>query len=508
MPKDLPGWSPQLERSFKEVLYRCLEEMHSTKAALYLAGTDGSFVLATHYGFGRRDALANRHERESAIVQRARETRTRPFAINHPDQFPEFANALMDAGTARLLVAPLYADSVLAGFVDARDKGGRQPFADADLEIASRIAGDLLNLIRHSNLVPGIGPDPSTQAPRVAPTLPGSAPSPDHAAPAVDDTAMRQILRSLRESMVRTGEVDRIGVSVIAEGHATLVLFTGDQDGDRDPSAVIKHQIECLKPHSLQVPAAGIWAVNSQQVPGRRKTPRHCIIATTVPIQENGWALVVSVVADSATGAAAHTMGHLEQEIAAIVTNAEARRSRRLLVRRLLLPGFENMPELAEHAEAVSRIAWAVARDLDLSDEECETALLAGYLHDVGMRELPDAAMYRHPAPGTSEKAEYQKHPVMGQKLLADTGLGSVPTVIRHHHERFDGGGYPDRLSGQAIPLISRIVHAAEVFDILTSTGSYKMPVTRHSAMNIMRGEAGKQFDPRVVDALARVVDA
>jgi hypothetical protein len=508
MPKDLPGWSPQLERSFKEVLYRCLEEMHSTKAALYLVGADGAFVLATHYGFGRRDALAVRHERGNAIVQRARETRTRPFAINHPDEFPEFAEALMDAGTARLLVAPIYADSILAGFIDARDKGGRQPFTDADLEIAARISDDVLILVRQSGLVNGLGPDQDALVPRVAPTAPTGRPSSDSSSPAVDATAMQKILRIVRAGMIQTGEIDRIGVSVVAEGRATVVLFLGEKDSDRDATALIAHQIESLEPFGLPVPAGADWTVSLQLVPGKRSTPRHGIIATTVPVQENGWALAVSVVADSEGRHAAQHVGRVEQEIAEIVTAAEARRSRRLLARRLLLPGLQPMPELAEHSETVSRIAWSIARDLGLSDEECETALLAGYLHDVGMRELPDPAMYRHPAPGASERAEYQKHPTVGEELLADAGLGGVPVVVRHHHERFDGAGYPDRLAGQSIPLLSRIVHVAEVFDTLTSTGSYKMPVTRHSAMNVIHGEAGRQFDPRVVDSLARVVDA
>lgn len=515
MPKDLPGWSPQLEKSFKEVLYRFLEEIHSTKAALYLLAQDGAYVLATHYGFGRRDELATRHERSGPVVARALETRTRPFSVNHPDEFPEFADPLMNAGTARLLVAPIYGESVLAGFVDARDKGGRRQFEPADEEMAARIAGDLLRLVRQSGLVAGLSPVETGARPDgdMVVRLSGDGAAAGGRSDAsdamgIDRAAMNAILRSARETMVRSFDVERVAVSVVEDGAAAMVLYCGDQDSDRDPGPMIRHQTEALGQHGGTAPPVDAWTVAVRDVSGPRATPRGSVIASFAPVVGIDWSLVVSVVVDSSGHRVSEHAGWLEHEIARHRAACRSRRSRRLLVRRLLLPGLERMPELAQHSEAVSRLAWATARELGLGSQECELALLAGYLHDVGMRELPDAAMYRHPSPGPAEKSEFHKHAETGGRILAGAGLEPVPTIVRHHHERFDGGGTPDGLTGTEIPLLSRIVHVAEVYDVLTSVTSYKLPVTRHAALGELRSDAGRQFDPEVVEALARVVEA
>ena len=124
----VPGWSPGLERSFKEILYRFLEEVQSTKAAFYLLAPDGTYVLMAQYGFGRRDLLAAELHARDPVVLRARDLRTHPHAINHPDEAPELAPFLEGAGTARLLLVPLWEGSRLLGFVDARDKGRKRPF--------------------------------------------------------------------------------------------------------------------------------------------------------------------------------------------------------------------------------------------------------------------------------------------------------------------------------------------------------------------------------------------
>ncbi len=82
MAEILPGWTPELERSFKEVLFRFLEEVHSTKAALYLRGPDGSFLLATQYGFGRREMVPTRHDSRAPLALKALEGRGKPIAVN------------------------------------------------------------------------------------------------------------------------------------------------------------------------------------------------------------------------------------------------------------------------------------------------------------------------------------------------------------------------------------------------------------------------------------------
>ena len=140
---------------------------------------------------------------------------------------------------------------------------------------------------------------------------------------------------------------------------------------------------------------------------------------------------------------------------------------------------------------------------LRLSEEDEETVTIAAYLHDVGMRELDYARIYRIEKAGEAEMRMFQRHPVVGARLVESAEFpGDLVRAIRHHHERWDGSGYPHRLVGRAIPLASRIIHLAEVYDVLTSSSSYKRPMAREAALETIRAEAGKQLDPELVPLL------
>jgi putative nucleotidyltransferase with HDIG domain len=158
------------------------------------------------------------------------------------------------------------------------------------------------------------------------------------------------------------------------------------------------------------------------------------------------------------------------------------------------------------HSEAVSRLAFSMAQKLDLSPERTEAAVLAGILHDVGMRELDYERLYCSSSPSADDRIRYQKHPKIGAQILLGTGLDEVVSAVRHHHERWDGTGYPDRLAREEIPFLARLVHVAEVFDVLTVPGRYRPTVSPGRAMEIIDRGKRHQFDPEMVEVLARVV--
>ena len=110
------------------------------------------------------------------------------------------------------------------------------------------------------------------------------------------------------------------------------------------------------------------------------------------------------------------------------------------------------------------------------------------------------------PAPTADDRRTYRQHVIIGERILRDTWMDTVTRAIRNHHERWDGRGYPDQLSGEAIPLLARLVHVAEVFDVLTSTSSYRPAVPTEQALATMTAAAGQQFDPSLVQVIAQVV--
>jgi HD-GYP domain-containing protein (c-di-GMP phosphodiesterase class II) len=147
-----------------------------------------------------------------------------------------------------------------------------------------------------------------------------------------------------------------------------------------------------------------------------------------------------------------------------------------------------------------------MAGALELSPLEAELAALAGLAHDVGIREVAGSPVARHRKLDAQERRRFQSHAPAGAELVAELGLERVGRVIRHHHERWDGQGYPDRLAGTAIPFLSRLVQVAEVYDVLTAPYSYRRTVSPERAIEMLRASAGAQLDPEMVEVLAGVV--
>ena len=153
------------------------------------------------------------------------------------------------------------------------------------------------------------------------------------------------------------------------------------------------------------------------------------------------------------------------------------------------------------HCERVSELACALAIRAGLPREAMFWFRIGAVLHDVGKLVVPSEILNK---PGPLSPAEWEvihTHPAAGVSLLSQVEFpGDVLPIVRSHHERWSGGGYPDGLSGEAIPLSARIVCIADVYDALTSERSYQMPYTHLEAMEIMRRDAGRRFDPALFE--------
>ena len=161
----------------------------------------------------------------------------------------------------------------------------------------------------------------------------------------------------------------------------------------------------------------------------------------------------------------------------------------------------------ARHSAAVAAFARDIALECGMSRRDAELAHTAGLLHDIGRFALPDRVMERHGTLTADDWDLITEHPELGADLLRDLGVyGPVAQIVRAHHERIDGRGYPQRLKGDEIPEIARIVAVAEVYDTLTAEDTYRDRMTSFQAITELRRVAGRQLDGRFVEALATLL--
>jgi putative nucleotidyltransferase with HDIG domain len=167
----------------------------------------------------------------------------------------------------------------------------------------------------------------------------------------------------------------------------------------------------------------------------------------------------------------------------------------------------ERDPRAARHGAAVAAFSRDIAAQLGLAEREQELAHTAGLLHDIGRFALSDRVMERGHELTDPDWRTIRRHSEIGAGLLRDLGLyGPVAEIVRAHHERVDGRGYPDGLGGDEIPLLARIVAVAEVYDTLTADDTYRTPMTSFEALTELRRVAARQLDPVCVEALAQLL--
>jgi putative nucleotidyltransferase with HDIG domain len=163
-------------------------------------------------------------------------------------------------------------------------------------------------------------------------------------------------------------------------------------------------------------------------------------------------------------------------------------------------------PTTSMHSRRVMMIASDIGQVMHCNEAEMEALEWGGLLHDVGKIGVPDHVLLKADRLTKDERTIMNSHPVLGAQIISPvTKLAPELPIIRHHHEWYNGSGYPDRLIGEEIPKLARVLHVADAFEAMTAARPYrKVPLTREQALHELRKFAGIQFDPNVVDAFVR----
>jgi response regulator RpfG family c-di-GMP phosphodiesterase len=546
MLEDVRSLEPQL----KQILYGAVEHVQATKAALYLSASadlnDKIYELVTAYGFndpGRRIIRGN-----DDLIDRLAVKRT-AFFVNGLGTDMRFSEMLFRQGTDRLLAAPLFSRGRLVGFIDMRDKAGKKPFDNPDLEAARKIADDVLGLLGSKKLF-GIAPiplveiDPAAGAqrnsmptlvmPSTAPAPPGAPPLAMHQGRADMSAQAMKAIESAREFMSRRQH---------APGGAKRVLT------DRDLEV-----IHLLLPAALAIPGAVVACFSAI---GHLNNPQSVVAIATVtddamemlqthlqawlkrtnqptlatrphllypfgvqvvPVTAAGISTILSapVNAQSVEGlvltvafertpeAQAQRALHIflrqiEQTVESAIVAGGSSSNRQIIAEKLLEPDFQKYPELVEHSRSVAMYAQRFATALELQASQVETVRLAALVHDVGLRILDYERLYRRANLTPEEMRGLAEHPILGAALVEPLLGAEIAQAVLRHHERVDGRGYPSRISGNQIPLASRIIQICDAWVAMTSRNSYQMPMGNDEAARKLREGAGTQFDEALV---------
>ena len=163
-------------------------------------------------------------------------------------------------------------------------------------------------------------------------------------------------------------------------------------------------------------------------------------------------------------------------------------------------------PYTKQHSTRVTGYAMSIASNMGCSQEEIDALNVSGNLHDIGKIGIPDSILLKSGRLTEEEFKIIKKHPIIGSNIIGHLGMWTdEQEIIRHHHERWDGNGYPDTLKGKEISFLSRILSVADVFDALISDRSYRKRMSDDVAVGIIQEGAGSQFDPEIVDVFLKL---
>jgi putative two-component system response regulator len=157
-------------------------------------------------------------------------------------------------------------------------------------------------------------------------------------------------------------------------------------------------------------------------------------------------------------------------------------------------------PYTEAHTQRVAESARRIGARMGLSAEEQEMLYRGGIIHDIGKIGIPDSILLKPGVLDSEEQIKMHLHPVIGESIVAPLkSSAELRPMIRHHHERYDGTGYPDRLASDEIPLLARIVSVCDAYDALISDRPYRDRLSQDEAFVILQSGAGRQWDPQIV---------
>ena len=463
--------------------------MRATKAALYLLdNTVRKYELVVEYGF--RSGVRQWAGDNDPMVDRCSRGRS-AFFVNSVAAEPRISQLLFDASSERLLGVPIFSRGNLVGFLDIRDKQGKQAFEQKDATVAQGIADRILSLISPKNLwnqrfitvmdVPLPDSAVSNLEPQSGASVAVAAPT-----QVAQQTDVLTTARTVAARLLVPAAAERLSQHEIVKVRELLRGFL-------------------LLPNAVSATFSGPGVNETATVTDAKAEKVYSAPVVIGTMRGMSVAVAFSIPPDERTREAMSLMlDHVQASIENSINSRLLQNSRFQLAVKLVEPDFRLFPDLRKHSDAVMARSENFARYLALSSAEIETVKLTAMVHDVGMRLLDYDRLYRKRVISSDEIAYLREHVKVGAALVEPLLGAEIARAVLCHHERVDGGGYPNALRDSEIPLASRVLQICDAFVAITDPpANYQVPESDNAAMSVFVRGAGAQFDK---DLAARFV--
>jgi hypothetical protein len=474
------------EEEVSALLSELARELPAMRGRVYWARPGGAFLLRRSVGFPPAEAPEPVLSPEDPLLERL-------------------------GRTGPALATSIAVGSRIAGVLELRDKPGGAPFDAEDLRRVETAIGTLVERLERAR--PDEREDPTAgEAALFLPDLaPPRAPRPVQQRPAAPTARPGRgevlVYKGFVHALLSNPDLDAVVFSSWARERADLYVGARKPFSESARRDLLRNLESALSAAATQPGSAREKLFNTEFPFGRGDgaIERFAGLQTSVVSAGEAVTLFTLVFAREPRPEAAASLDETHRLVRTTVLEVRAaeryRAAFRSLVSASLEPGRQPYPQLKRHGFAVGLLSRRFAASLRLPAETLEQLTVAGLLHDVGLRELElpyERIAARRPL-DIEEMAIVRRHPVVGAALLERISFPyPVAPLVRHHHEWYDGSGYPDRLIAEEIPYGSRLIAIVEAFDAMTAPDSYRTPVSRASALEAIRARAGSQFDPEL----------
>jgi len=504
-------FNDQQIHSLAQLLYRCLEDLGSTKAALYLAAPGAhAFQLASHYGWPRACPPPPHLDPSDPLILMVQRER-RSFALNQGADYPELLAFNQGRQDPHYFIAPIYDRGEWIGLLLQRDLNRGETYSLEHHEPPTQaICQELVQALRAFSA--------KAAAPAAGPAGPVAA----GRAPLAAEPIRLPAPPAFPEQRSFFWEAARLLCQVVPAGAVALWIHD-----PAEPRPVLTYSPLPLAPALEQQ----VLSLATTQLPHRR-APGLQVLAksgsfdrkpilgpfrTLLPILLEvpyGEADLLMVFRVEDTPFMAHEQDYIRGVGRLLGLFLEEGRIHQRyhqsflsVSHRILASAGERAPSIRAQSLNTAELSRSLARRLELSSQEVEAVTISAILHDVGTL-LLDRRILDKPTLSAEDMEKVQTHPILAGTFLKDFHFPfDVLRIIRHHHERWDGKGYPDGIAGETIPIESRIIRLVESFQVMTSGTSYRAAKPVAAALDELRRLSGTHFDPHLANEFIQMVE-